>query len=164
MENELDNPMGRITLVSNVREGKTQMRNSEYLCRLLEENPKFKMMRLRGRVVINNILNIYDERIKRIKIKYTKVNETTWLVIFQILPNQVDEGYIEVGITVSPEEVKSNAYTIDLPQFPEIETIQVKLDIEPDWWHENDLKDISYVNEKKLKYNKTNKFTFVYVK
>ena len=156
--------MGRITLVSNLKEEKTQLCNQEYFVKLLEEQPKFKMMNLHANVSINNDIFIYDSRIKRIKIKYVKVNETTWLVILQILPNQVDEGYVEVGITISPEEVKSSAYTIDLPQFPDIETIQVELDIQPDWWYENDLKEIKVDKDKKLKYDKRDKITFVYVK
>ena len=122
------------------------------------------MMNLCANVTVNNALYIGESRIKRIKVKYTKVNETTWLVILQILPNQVDEGYIEVGITISPNEVRSSAYTIDLPQFPAIETVRVELDIQPDWWRENDLKEIRVEKDKKLKYHKTDKVTFVYVK
>ena len=138
------------------------MENWQYFYKLLEEEPKFKMMQLKGNVILNDMIYLYNVRIKEIKIRYVKVNESTYLIIFQIKPNQVDEGYIEIGLTISPKEIKSNAYVIDLPQFPDVEKFYFELEIEPVWWHETDLKDIFYIDEKKRRYDSTQKYKCIY--
>lgn len=157
--------MREVRIIGNLETNKNQITEGKYLYELLNEQPNFEEMTIETTVWINNILLLSSLKIKYTKIKYVRVDPNTFLIIIQVSPRAVDEGYIEIGIVLRSDGTLSGvmAYAIDIPNYPEIQTISLTLNIIPEWWHELDLIGITYLDEKKIKYEHTEKYKYVYV-
>lgn len=157
--------MREVRIVCNVLENKAHIQEGEYLYKLLEEEPNFKMMEIEATAWLNNMIIMPSTKMKRIKIKYVKVNESDFLLIIQLFPNAVDEGYVEIGIVLSStyKIISNTAYAVDMPMYPEITGVDLTLSIIPEWWHEMDLKDLIYLDEKQKQYDTTQKYKYVYI-
>lgn len=163
-ENELDIQMGDVEIVSNILTNKTRIKEGEYFYELLSEQPNFELMQIEPTLWINGLILLPPRNVKRTKIKYTKVNENDFLVIFQIEPRLLDEGYIEIGIAIQADGTISSttAYPVDMDNYPEITTLSLTLQFIPKWWHEMDLMEITYVDDKKTLYDATRKYKCIY--
>lgn len=157
--------MRDVQIVGNIVTNKAKIQNGEYFYELLCENPNFEMMTIEPTVWINGTILLAARKVKHTKIKYAKVNETDFLVIFQIEPKILDEGYIEIGtvIRVDGTILSTTAYPVYMDNYPEIKDISLTLQITPEWWHELDLLDVTYVDEKQHKYDSTQKYCYVYL-
>lgn len=157
--------MRDIQIVGNIVTNKAKIQNGNYFYELLCENPNFEMMTVEPTVWINGTILLAAQKVKHTKIKYTKVNETDFLVIFQIEPKILDEGYIEIGIVIRADGtiLSTTAYPVYMDNYPEIKDISLTLQIRPEWWHELDLLDVTYVDEKHQKYDSTRKYCYVYL-
>ena len=94
--NELDIQMGDVQIVSNITTNKTRIKGGNYFYELLSEQPNFELMQIESSLWINGMILLSSLKVKRTKIKYTKVNENDYLVLFQIEPRLLDEGCIEI--------------------------------------------------------------------
>lgn len=163
-ENELDIQMGDVEIVSNIVTNKTRIQKGEYFYELLSEQPNFELMQIEPTLWINDMILLSPLKVKRTKIKYTKVNENDYLVIFQIEPRLLDEGYIEIGIAIQADGTISSAiaYPVDMDNYPEITNVSLTIQFIPEWWHEMDLMEITYVDDKKNLYDATRKYKCIY--
>ena len=76
--------MGDVEIVSNILTNKTRIKEGEYFYELLSEQPNFELMEIEPTLWVNGLILLSPRKVKRTKIKYTKVNENDYLVIFQI--------------------------------------------------------------------------------
>ena len=162
--NELDIQMGDVQIVSNILTNKTRIKEGNYFYELLSEQPNFELMQIETTLWINDMILLSPLKVKRTKIKYTKVNENDYLVLFQIEPRLLDEGYIEIGTVIRADGTipSTTAYPVDMDNYPEITNISLTLQFIPEWWHEMDLMEITYVDEKKTQYDATRKYKCIY--
>ena len=163
-QNELDIQMGEVQIVSNILTNKARIQEGKYFYELLNEQPNFELMQIEPTLWINGMIFLISQNVKRTKIKYTKVNETDYIVIFQIEPRLLDEGYIEIGIAIQSDGVitSTTAYPVDIDNYPEITTISLTLQFIPEWWHEMDLMELIIEDDKKTQYDTAHKYICIY--
>ena len=156
--------MRDIQIISNIITNKTKIQEGKYFYELLCEQPNFELMQIETTLWINGLILLSPCKVKQTKIKYIKVNESDFLIIFQIEPQLLDEGYIEIGIAMKSDGIitSTTAYSIDMDNYPEIKEISLTLQFIPEWCHEMDLLEITYMDEKKTLYDATRKYKCIY--